>query len=690
MGTVSRISHNQNILQNQAKKIAGDFEQGLNPQANKPETSSLWSVIKNKFPTSSTVGRFLGTNAVLAYGAGWSNDIIGNAIDALVKYFVPESVQPQEPSYWERMKSFVTGTTRMTVQQTIAQGLKLSLTPFLVPYVATFAGTSGAIALPLAIAVVSSIYHRAIGHGGSNKLKKLNEGLIKIDPNTGQVRDNFGNLLSKDETKAIFTVIAKYNLVFQLLDICQKVDQKMIEEKKTGNAEFAQRETQELIQQLIGTYFIKREDGQVMFQDGTLVTPEMNQKILNGIETLSRSNRFEVDKAQQSIQSFVELIAEHSFIPLEKISTEDHKCLQAIIDGEKELETLLTPKELEAFKQVLQLRKRQELERFLKSLPSDKRSKVISAQKHVNLLKKALRDKAPKSVIADFPEGSRFKNTVVVQASDGQYVIVQSQNPTQENGSIVNAETMNEMLNELEKVREEKKAAQMKELKALLLQPAQRQAFIEQLSQLDREDMLKFVKSCFVTSRTTGQTFYLDGQPLPRDPARLLRTLELNANDAVERKVKIDEAIEELSAEVGQEKASQMRQEIDKLIYGSLEDEEKSSKPTEDLLINIQSAIAELPGQEQFAQRQKALETLMKPIFDHLPKKRGHAERELLKLETGRFLNYQGEVLNQGQAEIELEKYYQTAEMMQDFETVDNYQVSRESSHFLIKKVNNL
>lgn len=314
---------NQAVLREYGEKIAQGFK---NRSPIQPK--SWWGWIKERLPTSQTTGFVIGQQVGALYGASWSNA----AIDLVVKQFFPTEPQ-QESSWWGGIKDSVWGGT----QATLAETLKLTFTPKIVPYTSLLAGTAGSFALPALISLVSSVYQRVMFN--PRALQQLAQvpldQLLTIDEPTGRWRDAFGRLLAADDMRDILRGVMKNELLRKLIDICHAVDQLSLGDDQL------QQELQIRFNTLVKTdYFIERTDGKVTFLDGTLVTPEDQKVIQEGIALLSRINSRHKKK---QIHQLVKLLARHAFLPVETFSvadknqlTVDPKRMPAIFSGKDE------------------------------------------------------------------------------------------------------------------------------------------------------------------------------------------------------------------------------------------------------------------------------------------------------------------------------------------------------------------
>lgn len=309
MQVSSHTSKNQAVLRQYGEKISNSFEGG---QVGKEESTGLWSRLCGYLPTSKTVGSTIGDRIGTTYGAQWSN----SAVQLVVGKFFPQAAQ--KVSLWsaEGVKRWLSGAT----ETTLAEALKLAITPKALPYISLLTGSAGALALPAAVSLVSFVYRKAMGD--PKKLAQLSQlsldQLFTIDPETGRLRDAFGRLMSKKDMKDILTGAAKYDMICKLINLCQEIDQ------KDGDDDTLELESQKLLRTLVKSYKIKKEDGQVMFLDGHVLSQEEREIIRKGIGDLSRINPCHKTK---NIHRLIKVLARHSMLPVETLNPSDRRII---------------------------------------------------------------------------------------------------------------------------------------------------------------------------------------------------------------------------------------------------------------------------------------------------------------------------------------------------------------------------
>lgn len=315
---------NQAVLREYGEKIS----KGVAHSQPTPSLS-IWSRIASYFPSLQFFGYTAGSHLALTYGAQWSN----SAIDCVVRQFFKNESTPSSFWIWDSVKDFFSGAT----QSTVAETLKLTLTPKIVPYITILTGTTGAVALPVVVSLVSLVYQKVMDD--PRKLQQLSklkvEEFFTIDEKTGRLRDAFGRLMSKEDMQDILTAAAKYDLICKLIDLCHRID--LIE----GGDDTLQKELQNELDSLINTYLIKRQDGKFMFPDGNLCTSEEKKVIKEGATILSRINPLHKTK---KIHALIKTVAKHSLAPLEVLSSADKSRTTGSIGVPKRMPSALSKK----------------------------------------------------------------------------------------------------------------------------------------------------------------------------------------------------------------------------------------------------------------------------------------------------------------------------------------------------------
>jgi hypothetical protein len=425
---------NQTVLREYGEKISGSFQK--NRAQNSP---SLWSRICSIFPTSTSISYTVGEHLALTYGAQWSN----STIDFVVRQFFKHEAKPTSFWSWNGLKYYFFGATKATLAET----LKLTITPKILPYITLLTGSASAVAIPTVISLVSCAYQRVIFD--PRKLEQLShlklDQFFTIDSETGRLRDAFGRLMSVEDMRDILTGTAKYDLICKLIELCHQVDQL----DKDDDA--LQTETLELLENFANSYIIEREDGKMMFPDGTLFTADEQEIIRAGTTVLSRINpRHKTNK----IRCFIRLLAKHSFTPLETLSYNDKKELSAT-------DAFLTPKRMPPL----------------------------------------------------FPEGKQEWKNAIIRCSDGKYILSQEIGGKKK-GTLVSNDKMTVIFKELKSHQAQKKAEQKKIFLGLLYQPKQHKVLVEKLNQLNRGEIQAFFKSYIIERKVDKQAVFCNGDLL--------------------------------------------------------------------------------------------------------------------------------------------------------------------------------
>ncbi|MBA2367551.1 MAG: hypothetical protein H0V82_00825 [Candidatus Protochlamydia sp.] len=310
---VEFTANNRIVLKNYADKIAKKFD--VQPKA---EPNFFYSKISQYLPTWESTGKKIGESIALTHGQDWTNGTIDFVVE---KVFQDKAKQA---SLWslEGVKQRITGAA----QTTLAESLKLSITPKVLPVLTVFSGVGGQIALPLVVSLIGFAYKKAMHD--PEAMKKLSplslDELFSVDPETNQLRDGFGNLMTSEDMMDIYHGTAKHALIGKIIQLCQEIDQNPKEAKS-------------LLQVLVNTYLIHRNDGQNVFPDGTAVTDEDRAIIEEGINTLARNNP---SKKKNKIRCFIKLLSKHSILPFENLSLSNRN-----EEGAKKMGTIFSNEE---------------------------------------------------------------------------------------------------------------------------------------------------------------------------------------------------------------------------------------------------------------------------------------------------------------------------------------------------------
>ncbi len=318
---VGYTHNNQEVLRNYAEEIAESFQ--VQPRE---QPSYLWTLIAPYFPTWESAGSNIGRTIAATHGQQWSNATIDFVFR---KIFQDETKIISRWSY-EGIKQLISGTA----QQTISEVTKLNVTPKALPVITAFCGVAGQITLPLVVTLVGFAYGKVMHSAeGQKSLGSLPlEQLFTIDPETGLLRNAFGHLLTEKDMKDIFAGTAEYTLIGKLVELCQEIDK-----APEGDSEATRKS---MIEALLKTYLIERQDGVVVFPDGTVRTPADKELMDAGLAILTRNNPRH-DKKE--IRKLIKLLARHSLLPFSSLSINDKidaqdqaKKMPALFEGEQE------------------------------------------------------------------------------------------------------------------------------------------------------------------------------------------------------------------------------------------------------------------------------------------------------------------------------------------------------------------
>jgi hypothetical protein len=352
--SINYTANNRTVLKNYADKIARRFD--VQP---KEEPNYLYSKISQYLPTWESAGKKVGESIALTHGQDWTNGTIDFVVE---KIFHDKAKQA---SFWslQGLKQRITGAAQVTLGET----LKLTITPKALPVLTVFSGIAGQIALPLVVSLIGFAYKKAMHD--PEALKKLSplslDELFTLDPETNQLRDGFGNLLTSEDMMDIYHGTAKHALIGKIIQLCQEIDQNPKEAKS-------------LLQVLVNTYLIHRMDGNNVFPDGSIVTDTDRGIIEEGINTLARNNPY---KKKNKIRCFIKLLSKHSILPFENLTLSNRD-----EGGPKKMGTIFS--DIEEWKNYI-LRGEDGCYVVYKDCGDKKRGEIISHEEMRGILKDA-------------------------------------------------------------------------------------------------------------------------------------------------------------------------------------------------------------------------------------------------------------------------------------------------------------
>lgn len=316
--------NNQLILREIGQAIGENY--GVKPESKK---SNLWSRITSFLPSQETAGKAIGEHIVQTHGQKWSNQTVEFVVS---KFFAP---QPKEWSVWDYFYQ--------VPQQTVTEVAKLTITPKVVPIMTLMAGVGGQIALPLIVSLVGIVYNKVMCNPYQVQQlanMELNE-LFTVDPETGGLCDAFGRLLSEKDTHDVLAATAEYHLVAKLIELCQEIDKKYatpktVDEDSLGKEELSldslnlcdveqqathqlKEEISHLIQVLIKTYYIEREDGTLVFPSGICVKEKQQKAIAKAVTVLESLN---LKNSRNELSKIIHILGKQSIYPIQSFKAD--------------------------------------------------------------------------------------------------------------------------------------------------------------------------------------------------------------------------------------------------------------------------------------------------------------------------------------------------------------------------------
>ncbi|WP_068470212.1 hypothetical protein [Candidatus Protochlamydia phocaeensis] len=474
MISTTYTANNQAILRQYGEKIT----QCLNNNKTDEKSNSIWNSIYSYFPTSQSTGKMVGEHLALTYGSQWSN----SAIDTVVSKFFQQEIVPVSTWSLAGLKQLVSGAT----QKTLSETLKLSVTPKALPYITLLTGVTGQVGLPVLVSLVSFAYQRTLGSPEKAKqleVLSLNQ-LFTVDAETGRLRDAFGRLLTEEDMRDIFTGAAEYDLVCKLIQLNQEIDKKPEEEIESS--------AKDMLKTLTKAYRIKREDGVVVFPDGQLRTAEDKKILLDGINILRRVNpRFKTEE----IHKLIQLLAGHSLLPIEKLTSEDAATIG---------QTNVTPKRMPTV----------------------------------------------------FPEGEQEWKNYIVRSTDGCYFLSREVGGKAK-GTIIPPEEMKKIFVELDRREFLLASSKTQKLSLLMGQADSHPALIEQLNQMNKEEIRAFFNAYIVQRLDNQELVYPNGTRMSKEDEQAFKqalSLLPSRNLPEKRKEKLESLVTLIAKHMPKEK----------------------------------------------------------------------------------------------------------------------------------------
>lgn len=244
------------------------------------QKSGILDIAKGYIPTPQKIGEYLGWAAATTHGS----EITNRSVDLVFKRLFNQGIT--NPTYWQMLKSSVGGVA----QASLAETTKLALTPYAVPVLQTIGLGLGGIAVPAAITLISMVYSQAMHDPKKMKdLQKLSfKELVQIDPQSGGIRDAYGNVIKGQDLKDLILLVTKYDLICKLRDMSKQE-----------------------VEDLVSCYILCREDNRYTYLNGDLLSEQEETNMHEALRDLSNVNP---TCKKEKIRGLIDDISSHSLL----------------------------------------------------------------------------------------------------------------------------------------------------------------------------------------------------------------------------------------------------------------------------------------------------------------------------------------------------------------------------------------